>query len=74
MDLKALLEQHKIKASFVGGALMVSTAYGSCQFMAPAEEPAPVEEAAPDAEESAEEEEAPEAEEPAEEEETDEEA
>ena len=41
MDLKALLDKHKVKASFVGGALMVSTAYGSCQVMAPVAEEAP---------------------------------
>ena len=47
MDLKALLDKHKIKASFVGGALVVSTAYGSCQMMAPAGEESPAAEEAP---------------------------
>ena len=49
MDIKALLDKHRVKAGFVGGALVVSTAYGSCQFKP---EEAPVEE--PAAEESAE--------------------
>lgn len=52
MNLKALLDKHRVKAGFVGGALVVSTAYGSCHFKpeeAPAEEAAaeaPAEEAA----------------------------
>lgn len=67
MDLKAFLQQHKVKASFVGGALVVSTAYGSCQLVAPVDEPAPIEDAAPAEEEEAVESES--AEEPAEDEE-----
>ena len=65
MDIKALLDKHRVKAGFVGGALVVSTAYGSCQFKpeAPAEEPAAEEPAAeePKAEEPAKEEKAAEA-------------
>ena len=53
MDIKALLDKHRVKAGFVGGALVVSTAYGSCQFKPEekkeepkAEEPAKEEKAA----------------------------
>jgi len=48
MDIKALLDKHRVKAGFVGGALVVSTAYGSCQFdpAVPAEEPVAEEPAA----------------------------
>ena len=53
MDLKALLDKHKVKASFVGGALVVSTAYGSCQVMAPPGEESPAAEEAPAAEDPA---------------------
>ena len=57
MDIKALLKTHKVKTAFVGGALVVSTAWGSCHFtpVVPAPEPEPaVEEevAAPTEEES----------------------
>ena len=49
MDLKAFLQQHKVKARFVGGALVVSTAYGSCNLMPSSEPEAPaVEEPAAD--------------------------
>ena len=46
MDLKALLDKHRVKAGFVGGALVVSTAYGSCHFL-----PEPTEVAEPAVEE-----------------------
>ena len=45
MDLKAFIKQHKVKFSFVGGALVMSTAYGSCNLEPAAEEPS--EEAVP---------------------------
>lgn len=68
--IKELLDKHKVKASFVGGALVVSTAYGSCQMMAPPASEAPAAEEAPTEEAPAEEapaEEAAEEEAPAEE-------
>ena len=45
--IKELLDKHKVKASFVGGALVVSTAYGSCQMMAPPAAESPAAEEAP---------------------------
>ena len=50
MDLKAFIKQHKVKFSFVGGALVMSTAYGSCNLEPASEQPAaeePAEEAVP---------------------------
>jgi len=43
MDIKALLETHKVKTAFVGGALVVSTAWGSCHLTptVPTAEPVP---------------------------------
>ena len=32
MNLKKLMDQHRVKAAFVGGALVVSSAWGTCQF------------------------------------------
>ena len=32
MNIKAILDRHKVTASFIGGALVVSTAYGTCQY------------------------------------------
>jgi 2-oxoglutarate dehydrogenase E2 component (dihydrolipoamide succinyltransferase) len=53
--IKELLDKHKVKASFVGGALVVSTAYGSCQMMAPPAAESPAAEEAPAEEAPAEE-------------------
>lgn len=46
MSFKALLDKHRVKVGFVSGALVVSTAYGSCQFL-----PEPIEVAESAAEE-----------------------
>ena len=32
MNLKKLMDQHRVKAGFIGGALVVSSAWGTCQF------------------------------------------
>ncbi len=58
MNLKKLMDQHRVKAGFIGGALVVSSAWGTCQFVpeVPTEEeaveaPAEPEPEAPPAEE-----------------------
>lgn len=37
--IQDFLKKHGLKAKFVGGALVVSCAYGSCQLMGPGEAP-----------------------------------
>ena len=43
--LKSAWARWKVQVSFVGGALVVATAYGTCTYEAPSQEP----EAAPEA-------------------------